>query len=119
MRDANENQIRPQPKGGGDMNFQGDARQPWGPAGLNPQSWEALRGYGETHHVDESREEHQGDGEHPDQGAVLLGSHYLPGECLQGSGEELGQEGREETKQKSVRTPQKATELRGHTLFLE
>lgn len=70
------------------------ACQSWGPTGLNPQSQEALRGYGETYHVDKSREEHQGDGEHPNQGAVLLRSHYLSGECLQGSGEELAQEGR-------------------------
>lgn len=43
-----------------------------------------------THHVDKSRQEHQGDGEHPNQGAVHLGPHDLPGQSLQRGGEELG-----------------------------
>lgn len=75
---------------------------------------EALGG-GATYHVDKSRHEHQGDGEHSDQGAVHLGPHNLPGEGLQRGREELhqGKRRERETGQSSVRTRQTAIEELG------
>lgn len=68
-----------------------------------------------TYHVDKSRQEHQGDGEHSDQGAVSLGPHDLPGKGLQWGREELNQGKRREreTEQSSVRTLQTAIEELG------
>ena len=61
-----------------------------GPKGLG-RCW----GGGATHHVDKSRQEHEGDGEHPHQSAVHLGPHDLPGEGLQRGRKELSQGQRE------------------------
>lgn len=52
---------------------------------VSPWDW----GGAATHHVDKRCQEHQGDGEHPNQGAVHLGPHDLPGEGLQRGREEL------------------------------
>lgn len=105
--------MQPDTAGGGPSGWPcpgGFSSVPGDPQPSEPGTRTCVRGLSspvrpQTYHVDESRQEHQGDGEHPDQGAVGLGAHDLPREALERGREELPQGNREGGRQQKAVAP--------------